>query len=462
MPLDQVFIGISRNRSWINVALMRSVNLYQPNTLPPEHQPNNANLTEMIEVCSNGFSWKEKNLEYRVELERFFEISTKGDEGEHIFGMAEMQDNNVIFGVGLHRLNPRMMANDIEMADIRIFIKASKRYSLHCSNCANEVITAREFAQVKPVPVTTMKPQNYFCGRGKIPIYPMEDHLFYGLNYLVVHPKVVGPGVTYTRGQRRLQCSRCLQGLGEALGLNVAVHLYADALRVLPRVEDNPAVQFLDIFGHVTVTQMMLRLMHDAEPISPEKARIFLTAVRPDGQLHYLQLLVYTRKIQLLRSSLAPKHQSHPRRGAAAEAESSSESDFEAVSSDSSNTTFTPEEEIVRPAVFRKPIRERPLKVVKYVEVSGYRAYRIKYVFSGSDHELSNNHEVIEQWREEGCRLLRVSYFMMADIMTELNANEHVVAALEKSPTPVQTEQPRVSYIIYETDEEFYDRRNKR
>ncbi|KAH8332686.1 hypothetical protein KR074_009142 [Drosophila pseudoananassae] len=455
MPLDQVFIGLARNRNWINVVLMRSVNLYQPNTI-------NANLTEMIEVCSNGFSWKESNLEYRVELDKFFEIATNGDEGEHLFGMGEMEDNNVIFGVALRRLTHRIIAPEIDLADLRICIKESKRYSLHCSNCANEVITAREFAQVKPVPVTTMKPQNYFCGRGKIPIFPIVDHIYYGLNYLVVNPKVVGPGVTYTRGQRRLLCSRCRQLLGEALGLNVAVQLYADALRVLPWVEDNSAVQFQEVFGHVTVTQLMLRLMHDGEPICSEKTRIFLTAIRPDGQLHYLQLQVYTRKIPLLRSSLASKNRSQPRHGVAAETESSSESEFDAISSDSSDTTFTPAEEILSPALFKRPKRERPVKVVKYVEVNGYRAYRVKYVFSGSDHELSNNHEVIQQWREEGSRMLRVSYTMMAEIMTELNANEHMVAALEKAPTPVQTDQPRVSFIIYETDEEFYERRNKR
>ncbi|KPU79452.1 uncharacterized protein Dana_GF26877, isoform B [Drosophila ananassae] len=456
MPLDQVFVGLLRNRSWVNILLMRSLNLYQLNTL-------DRNPTEVIEVSTNGFSWNEQNLEYRVELDKFFEIGVKTDEGEPLFAQGEMQANNVIFGAALRRLNHRMMAPEIELGELRIHIKPSISCSIHCSNCSNEVITSRDFAQVKPVPITTMKPQNYFCGRCKVPIYPREDQLFYGLNYLVVNPKVIGPGVTYTRGQRRLQCSRCLQCLGDVLGLDVAVQLHADALRVLQWDKDKP-IQFAEIFGHVTVTQLMLRLLHDAEPVNLEKTRIFLRALRPDGQLQYLQLLVDKRQVQLLRSPLAPENESLPRRRVASETESSSESDFDISSSDRSNPAFSPtpgDEEIVRPVAKRKIVRERPVKVVKYVGIRGYRACRLKYLFSGNDRELSDNHELILQWREEGCRLLRVSYSMMAEILAELNANEHIVAALEKLPPPVKTDQPRLSYIIYETDDEFYGKQKK-
>ncbi|KAH8418124.1 hypothetical protein KR009_010334 [Drosophila setifemur] len=465
MPLDQVIISYVRNRNWINVLLLRSMNLYQSNTLV-------GNPGEMVEVSPNGISWYEQSLEYRILLDKFFEISVKSEEGEPISAWGEMQANHVAFGLGLRRISHRLMdpqtTTDVELRDLRMWIDPTRPFSLHCRNCANEVIGLRQFVQIQPLPVTTMQPQRYFSIRS---LYPREDQLFYGLNYLIACPEVIGSGVIYTRGLRRLNCSRCTQCFGRTLGQNGVVQLYADALVVLTG-EDPP--RFREIFCHVTATQMMLRLLHDADPISPERTRLFLMAQRPDGQLQYLQMLIDTHQVHLLRSKLVPSEQFESGDAKNTESESSSESDFEMKSSDSSSNSPSSsstdvgadgdgggdgEEDMVRPVPGNKITRELSSKSVRYVVVNGFRGCRLNYVFSGDDGELSDNYESFLLGFEDGARMLRISYAMMSELIGELNANEHLVASLEMQPPPTKTNRSRLSYIIYETDEDFYQAR---
>ncbi|KAH8306446.1 hypothetical protein KR018_011539 [Drosophila ironensis] len=450
MPLDQVYIALLRNRNWIRVVLLRSVNLFQPETT-------SSYPSEMVEVKSNGITWFEKHLEYRIELSRFFKIAVKTEEGEPIFAIAETVDNNVRFGLALNDINHRELVCDVDLGALRIHIQPTTTFSLHCSNCSCEVMPRRKFRHVLPVPATTMRPQNYFCGR-KGSVYPREDQLFYGLNHLVVCPQVIVPKFKYRRGHRRLQCPRCLQDLGEILGYNVAAQLNADTLRLL-QWDGESASHFSDIFGHVTATQMMVRLLHDADPVNMMKARIFLKAVRPDGQLHYLQLLVDTHQLKILRSELIPES-TWPSSSEEGATESSSESDFCLMSSDSSDDSPQHADNLRPPLPIRAP-PPRPPKLVTYVGVRRYRACRIKYLVSASDSELATNHDMFMLWRREGTRMLRISYTMMAELIGELNANEHMAAALEELPTPRNSKLPRLSYIILEPDDEFYNRQQQ-
>lgn len=474
MPLDQVIISYVRQRSWISVLLLRSLDLLQPGMLVE-------NPCETIEVSPNGICFSERHLEYRIVLDEFFELAIKSEEGEPLFGLGEMRANNVSFGLDIQRVNYRMMEQhtvDVKLGELPLRITAAEPCSLHCSNCANEIIGRRQYLRIQPVPVITMRPYSFFCGRYKIPVYPPEEQLFYGLNYLVICIQLLGNGLIRSRGRRRLQCSRCRQIVGEILGQDVAVQLFADALRVMTgSAGDDSPVEFREIFGHVTATQMMMRLLHDAEPINPEKTRLLLKAVRPDGQLHFLQMLVDTHQLHLFRSQLpaprvleSPKVEQNPPK----ECDTSSESGQEMEKSDTSSSSIsscaqegdtemgspstlpgavaTPFQEVIQPP------DDVPKATVSYVELRGFRGCRMKYLFSGTDQELADNHEILEQWREEGARVLRVSYPMIMELVCELNANENMVAALEKNPAPSKSNIPRLSYIIYETDKDFYDR----
>jgi len=50
---------------------------------------------------------------------------------------------------------------------------------------------------------------------------------------------------------------------------------------------------------------------------------------------------------------------------------------------------------------------------------------------------------------------------MMVDLMSEFNAYERVAAALEMNPPPIKATYPRLTYIIFEPDEEFYARQEQ-
>ncbi|KAH8242678.1 hypothetical protein KR032_001084 [Drosophila birchii] len=470
MPVNQVIISYLRKRNNINVLLLRSFDLFKPGTLT--QAPG-----ELIKVTPNGISFSEKNLEYRIILDEIFELAIKSEEGDPLYGVGESKANNVSFGLYLQQVNLRMMDHltiDVKLGELPLRISPDTPCSLHCSNCANEVIRRHQFLRIQPVPVITMRPHSFFCGRYKIPVYPQEDQLFYGLNYMVICFLLLGSGMIRSWGRRRLECSRCRQVVGNVLGQDVAILLYADTLRVITGgAEDNSQVKVQEIFGHVTATQLMIRLLHDAEPINPERTRIFLKAVRPDGQVHFLQMLVDTHQLHLLRSELpAPKELEafKDEQKSPAHSDTSSEDDLEIKNSDTSSSSISSDAQeadldMLRPhstpyaaAGTGQPPEQVPKKIISYVELRGFRGCRIKYLFSGSDQEMADNQEILDQWHDEGAREFRVSYPMIMELLAELNANENLVAALEKSQGPINISHPRLSYIVYETDSDFYAR----
>nr|XP_017000320.2 LOW QUALITY PROTEIN: uncharacterized protein LOC108059506 [Drosophila takahashii] len=461
MPVDQVIISYMRSRNWINVLLLRSMNLFQPVLVESP--------SEKIEVSANGFSWSEQNLEYRILVNEFFEIVTKTDDGEVPYSFVEMQGNNLVFGLALRRIKHRVLDQrtcDVEQGDLLLRINPFTPCCLHCSNCANLVMEQRQFHRIQEVAMTTMQPQNYFCARNRVPVYPTEEELFFGLNYLVISPDLLGIGVTTTPDHRLIECSRCKQCVGEYLGRDVAVQLYADALRL---VSGDSPFGFEEIFGHVTPTQLMMRLLHDAEPISPEKTRLFLKAVRPDGQLQYLHLQVDTKQVHILRSELLDTsdldRKSAGLDAPPMEADTSSESDFEMRLSDTSSSSINPPtgDDSMDPldSSLPKPKAAAPQKSVQYIQLRGFRGCRLKYLFSGEDQDLIENEDITTTWLDEGTQVLRISYGMMVDLMGELNANEHLAAALEKVSPPIKSRHPRLSYLIYEADEDFYARQEQ-
>ncbi|XP_017040990.1 uncharacterized protein LOC108087915 [Drosophila ficusphila] len=453
MPVDQVLISYIRSCNWINVLLLRSMNLFKPVLLESPR--------EMLEVSPNGIAWSEQNLEYRIMVDKFFEIAVKTNDGNTPYTLVEMLSNNhLVFGLSLRRITYRALEEhtiEVDQKDLPLHVNALTPCSFHCSNCANEIISRWQYLHIRQVPLTTMRPQNYFSARYRLPVYPGAHDLFYGLNYLVICTALLGDGVTSFRNRRRIECSRCKQYVGEFLGRAVAVELYADALRML--TEESP-LELKEIFGHVTPTQIMLRLLHDAEPTHNEKTRLFLKATRPDGQLHYLQLQVNIRQLHILRSEVETSEVLDPAQPLPIEVDTSSESDFEMNSIDLSSSSTTnsesTDEGMDRSVARPKTPEEIPPKSVQYVKLRGFRGCRVKYLFSGNDEDLNRNHNIIEAWRDSGTHLLRISYEIMAELMGELNANEQMVAALEKQPPPSQSDQPRLSYIIYENDEEFY------
>ncbi|KAH8357095.1 hypothetical protein KR084_001841 [Drosophila pseudotakahashii] len=456
MPVDQVIISYMRSRNWINVLLLRSMNLFQPVLVESP--------SEKIEVRVNGFCWSEQNLEYRIVVNDFFEIATKTEDGEVPYSYVEMQGNNLVFGLALKRIKHRVLDQrtvDVEQGDLPLRINPFTPYCLHCSNCANLIIERRQFHRIQEVGMTTVQPQNYFCARNRVPVYPTEEELFFGLNYLVICPDLLGIGDTTTQDRRGIECSRCKQSVGEYLGKDVAVQLYADALRL---VSGDSPFGFEEIFGHVTPTQLMIRLLHDAEPISPEKTRLFLKAVRPDGQLQYLHLLVDTKQVHILRSELDTSDLDRKSGGLDAlpmEADTSSESDFEMRLSDTSGSSINPPTGDDSMDSLPKPKVAAPQKSVKYVQLRGFRGCRLKYLFSGDDHDLIENEDITSTWHDEGTLVHRISYAMMVDLMSELNANEHLAAALEKMSPPIKSRHPRLSFLIYEADEDFYARQEQ-
>ncbi|KAH8346873.1 hypothetical protein KR059_001488 [Drosophila kikkawai] len=470
MPVDQVIISYLRRRNCINVLLLRSLDLLQPDTLTKTPY-------EMIEVSPNGICFSEQNLEYRIDLDDIFELAVKSEDGDPLYGMGELRANNVSFGLYLQQIDLRKLDQltvDVYVGELPLRINSTAPCSLNCSNCANEVIRRQQFLRIQPVPVITMRPNNFFCGRFKIPVYPQEDQLFYGLNYMVISFQLLGDGVLRSWERRQLECSRCRQVVGEVLGHDVAIQLFADALRVMTDGSGTKfPVKFREIFGHVTATQLMVRLLHDTEPFNPEKTRLLVKAVRPDGQLHYLQMLVDTSQVHLLRSQLPVPRElelTNDATSAPEQSDSSSEGDLELKNSDTSGSSINSapqeeEEDTERPETTpytvdcpSQPPEEVPNIIISYVELHGCRGCRIKYLFSGTDQELQANQDILDQWLDEGTHEMRVSYPMMMELLAELNANENMVAALEKLPAPKKCTRPRLSYIIYEKDSDFYAR----
>ncbi|KAH8265593.1 hypothetical protein KR038_011335 [Drosophila bunnanda] len=471
MPIDQVVISYLRQRNYINVLLFRSFDLLKPGTLAGPGG-------ELIKVAPNGVTYTERNLEYRIVLDDFFQLAVSTEDSDPYYGGALLRDNNVSFGLFVQNVNVRMLEEltiEVKLRELPLRITSMEPCSLHCSNCANEVIRRQQYLRIQPVPVITMRPHSFFCGRHQIPVYPQEDQLFYGLNYVVICFLMMGSGVIRTWRRRRLECSRCRQVVGDVLRQDVAIRLYADALRVMTDGADglqSPA-KVREIFGHVTATQLMMRLLHDAELLNPDKTRLLLKAVRPDGQVHYLQMMVDTQQMYLLRTEMpALKEQgilSRDEPKSPEQSDTSSEGDVEAKNSDTSCSSInsgaqeaspggnSPNAGANSPQVFQPP-EDVPKRIISYANLRGFRGLRIKFLFTGSDQDMVDNQEILEQWFNKGAREIRISYPMLMELLAELKANENMVVALEKQSNPISTNYPRVSYIVYETDQDFYAR----
>eukprot|EP00099_Drosophila_melanogaster_P022642 NP_650175.2 uncharacterized protein Dmel_CG10013 [Drosophila melanogaster] len=454
MSLDQVIINCMRSKNWINVLLLRSMDLFQPLLVE------SSNVSQLIEVSPNGISWHEKNVEYRIIMDEFFDIITRTNAGDVPITLVEMKGSHVSFGLYLRRIRYSILdalTINVELGELPMCISPYNSCSLHCSNCTNEIIGQRQYYHIQEVPITTILPQNYFCPRNRIPVYPSEEELYYGLNYLVVCSELLGNGVKTIAGRRRVLCSRCKKCVGEFITRDVGVQLYADALRFVTL--DSP-LEFKEIFGHVTPTQIMMRLVNDGEICGPDQRRLFLKAVRPDGQLQLLHLEMDTKQMHILRSELKLPDIKKPDIDLPMEVDTSSESDVDMNVSDTSSSNSMPQtgDEELAPTPRSTTPRGTPTKTVQYVRLRGFRGWRVRYLFSGSDRDLIEHDDVYINWTDEGTRLLYISHLMMADLLSEFNANENLVASLEKKPLPTRTDNPRQSCIICESDKEFYAR----
>ncbi|XP_033167085.1 uncharacterized protein LOC117145507 [Drosophila mauritiana] len=457
MSLDQVIVNCLRNKNWISVLLLRSMDLFQPVLVE------SSNVFHLIEVSRNGIIWHEKNVEYRIMMDDFFDISTRTHVGDVPVTLVEMKGNHVSFGLYLHRIRYSILdalTVYVELGELPMRISPYHSCSLHCSNCTNEIIGQRQYYHIQEVPITTVLPQIYFCPRNRIPVYPSEEELYYGLNYLVVCTEILGNGVETIAGRRRVLCSRCKKCLGEFITRDVGVQLYADALRFVTL--DSP-LEFKEIFDHVTPTQIMMRLVNDGENSGPDQRRLFLKAVRPDGQLQLLHLELDTKQMHILRSELKMPDSVKPNVSLPMETDTSSESDVDMNDSDTSSnySMLQTGDEEIPPTPRSTTPRGTPTKTVQYVRLRGYRGWRVRYLYSGSDQDLIDHDEVYMNWTYEKTRLFYISHLMMADLLCELNANENLVASLEKKPLPTGSDNPRQSCIICESDKEFYARQER-
>ncbi|XP_023165003.1 uncharacterized protein LOC111595467 [Drosophila hydei] len=450
MPLELIVISLMRTSKWINVLMLNT---------PDEDKARQQ--SRRIDVSSNGIRWIERDFEQFTPLGNFFEINTNPEAG---ITVDKETNNATALKLSLVHINDAALDQqtvDVSIEELRLLLNESMACGLHCSNCYNELVTERRFSCIRPMPIHTMEPLKYFCPSNKLPTFLDEGELYYALNYIVISPKVLSKRVIQCGGH--VHCARCLQLVGESLGEKVAVQLYVDTLWVAPGGRDElPEGRLEKLFGQLTVSQLMLHLLQDAVPISEDKTRLFLKTVRPDGQLHYMLLLVDTSQLHLLRSKLSliedlnvSSSQKDSFDDDDEETNEDCDSSTESSTESSSDSAFaaieTSDDDDSEPKAKRQ--RHSDSKPVHEVKVRGYRGCRINYHIFSSDEELAANTELIEQWRREGTPMLRISYMMMMDLLRELNVNELLVATLERI-APDEKE-GHVSYIIYEPVEDI-------
>ncbi|XP_030565280.1 uncharacterized protein LOC115765757 [Drosophila novamexicana] len=448
MPLELIVISLMRTSKWINVLMLNS---------PDEDKARQQ--TRRIDVSANGIRWIERDFEQFTPLGKFFEINTNPEAG---ITVDKETNNATALKLSLVHINDAALDQqtvDVSIEDLHLLLNESMACGLHCSNCYNELVPVRRYDCIRPMPVYTMEPIKYFCPSDKKPTSLAEGELFYALNYIVISPKILGKRVIQC-GQH-IHCGRCLQLVGESLGEKVATQLYVDTLWVAPRGQSEvqlPEGRLEQLFGQLTVSQIMLHLLQDAVPISEEKTRLFLKTVRPDGQLHYMLLLVDTSQLHLLRSKLSLIEDLNVSSSLKdtdddtnEDSDNSSESSSDCTSDSDLDAVETSDDDESEPKAKRQ--RRAEAKPVHEVKVRGYRGCRINYHIFSSDEELAANHEMIEKWRREGTPMLRISYVMMMDLLRELNVNELLVATLERI-APDEKE-GHTSYIIYEPVEDM-------
>lgn len=436
MPLDMIVISLMRSSKWINVLMVNT-------PAEDEDEDNAQRQLRRIDVRPNGIRWIEPDLEQFTPLGKFFKIDASPESGITI---NKDSHNLTAMKLSLHTINDEALnrrTKEVCIKGIRLLWTESMACALHCSNCHKELVAMRCFNRIRPMPVYTMEPLKYFCPNGKAHSRLAEGELYYALNYIVISPKILGKRVVRSEGH--IHCGRCLQLVGESLGEKVAVQLYVDTLSLASKHQNKvclPMDKLERLFGQLTVSQLMLHLLHDAVPISEVTTRLFLKTVRPDGQLHYMLLLVDTSQLHLLRSKISPSDGM------------TSDSSSECSSYEGNISTSDDEAKEDDPDKEPKEKRQRVgnSKPVHLVQVQGYRGCRVNYHIFLSDEELAAHDELIEQWRAEGTPILRISYLMMMSLLHELKINELLVTTMEGHCE--NEKEARTSYIIYEPDED--------
>ncbi|TDG52031.1 hypothetical protein AWZ03_001701 [Drosophila navojoa] len=437
MPLELIVISLMRTDKWINVLMLNT----------PDEDFGRLQ-SRRIDVSSDGIRWIERDYEQFTPLGKFFEINTNPEAG---ITVDKETSNATALKLSLVRINDAALDQqtvDVGIKELQLLLSGT--CTLHCTNCYNELVAARCFSSIRPMPIQTMEPLKYFCPKNRVPTAVDEGELYYALNYIVISPQILGKRLVQCGG--RIHCGRCLHLVGESLGEKVAVQLYVDTLWVGSAGQDGmPEGRLEKFFGPLTVSQLMLHLLQDAVPISDESTRLFLKTVRPDGQLHYMLLLVDTKPLHLLRSKLSLIEDLNlGDYDADISLISHSDSSSESITANSSDSDSDDSGPSVKRR--RRPHRSGDSKPVHEIKVRGYRGCRINYHMFSTDEELAANTKLIEQWRKEGTPMVRISYGMMMDLLRELNVNELLVETLERIAPDEKT--GRVSYIIYEPDED--------
>ncbi|KAH8311439.1 hypothetical protein KR044_006324, partial [Drosophila immigrans] len=381
MSPELIVISLMRTCKWINV-------------LMPNSQYVARAKQRKIEVTSNGIRWTEEGFELFTPLFKFFKINSNPNEG---LAMKKTMNDATVLKLSVRNINEEALEEQTTIVPIerlKLHLDESMTFGLQCSNCHNNLMAPRRFNFIIPFPIFTMDPRKLFCGNGNSAPILSDGELYYALNLIVISPRILGQGVI--RNREQLHCRRCLQLLGESLGGQAAVKLYVDTLWVIS--QENRRLE--QLFEQLSVTQLMFHLLHNAVPISQEQRRLFLKSVRPDGQLHYMLLLVNSHPLHLLRSNLS-----------LSEMFSIDESD--GLHSQSKRQRLTT----------KKPVHE--------VKVTGFRGCRINYQIFCNDEQLSDNCELFEKWLAEGTPMLRISHTMMMDLLQELKMNESLAAKVE-------------------------------
>lgn len=413
MPLDLIVISLMRTSKWINVLMVSS----------PDDDSTNP---KQIDVTANGIRWIERDFEQFTPLGNFFKMNTNPEVGLNV---DLDTDTETTMKISLLNINDEALEKqtvNVAIQGVKLNLNESMTCGLKCSNCYNDLVHTHRFSCIKRMSIYTQKPRKYFCSKTTL----SEGELYYALNYIIISQKILGKQVI--RNREHLHCRRCLQLVGESLEDQTAVQLYVDTLWVSSRKQDEVGMtegQLELLFDHLTVTQLMLHLLHDAVPISEDKTRLFLKTVRSDGQLHYMLLLVDTTQLHLLSSQ--PSLSEH----------------FKINCNLNDDNKYDEEEQK------SKHHRLVEVKPVHEIEVRGFRGCRISYHIFSSDEQLAENDDLIDQWRNEGTPMLRISYAMMMDLHRELKINEALVSKMEGTPTDIDEKEGRTSYIIYKPDE---------
>ncbi|XP_002137805.2 uncharacterized protein [Drosophila pseudoobscura] len=471
MPLDQVISELVRSNC-LSVVLVKSLDLFKPGTITSDKE--NEEVIKNIDISPSSIFWIEKNTQHRILVGEYFDF-------ENVHEARGLIDC-IFLNLKLCETNFECLMSRtvrVEIKGLRINLVANKPFSLHCSNCAKELSQMRAYRLVAPLPGIAMRVPRDFWDNFEMTKIAHFDQIYYGLNQIVMSANHIkfDTEMIYCPSRRRVLCPGCSRVLGTFL--SNAVCLHADALRMGTRVSPAAPLDFNELLGHITPTQLMLRLLKNVD-----KSRLFLKTVRPDGQIHYLLMMTESKKLTFLRSKLSlsskldPKPVNFPDADTSSEWENSMESSSDGIENDDSmnssssisidkdspNTvdlsSFTPRPP--RKMFGKHDGRETertastPNKPINYVYLTPYNGCRVQYIFASNDSELRDIQNTVDNWRDNNMRSLRISYSMMIDLVSELNANEHIEAALQNSKPPFRSQPHRCSHIIFETDEEFY------